>query len=117
MESDAPRSRRFRDMLVSHKASINSFCKNQFPQKSVNLFFRLVTMRDKLRDLCGNCLLPNDLSNHKGYVDGFVRELTLAKQLFKHFMRDKCKALLFWGQAPCRHNRSDVTQSRPLKVS
>ena len=28
-------------------------------------------------------------SNNNGWVDGFVRELTLAKRLYKHFLRDK----------------------------
>jgi hypothetical protein len=33
---------------------IKSSCKSQFPYKSVNLFFVLVTIKDKLTDLCGN---------------------------------------------------------------
>ena len=33
--------------------------------------------------------LPRYFSNDKGYVAGFVRELTFAKLLYKHFMRDK----------------------------
>ena len=31
-----------------------SFCKSQFPLKSANLFFILLTMKDKLTDLRGN---------------------------------------------------------------
>ena len=26
------------------------------------------------------------ISNNKGYVDGFVRELTFAEELYKHFL-------------------------------
>ena len=33
------------------------------------------------------------ISNNKGRVHGFVREMTLAKQLYKHFLRDK----VGWG--------------------
>ena len=31
-----------------------SFCKSQFPDKSVSLFFILVITKDKLTNLCGN---------------------------------------------------------------
>ena len=33
--------------------SIKSFCKSQFPHKSVNLFFTLLIVKDKLTDLWG----------------------------------------------------------------
>ena len=39
---------------MSHEVFMNSFCKSQFPHKSVNLFFILVTIKDKLTDLCGS---------------------------------------------------------------
>jgi len=51
--------------LISQKVFIKSFFKSQFPHKSVNLFFILVTMKDKLTDL------------------------TFAKRLYKHFLWDK----------------------------
>jgi len=40
--------------LVSQKVFIKSFCKSQFPHKSVNLLFILVIIKDNLTDLCGN---------------------------------------------------------------
>ena len=40
-----------------------SFCRSQFPHKSVNLFVTLVIIKDKMMDLCGNWLLKNDLRN------------------------------------------------------
>ena len=40
--------------LISQKVFIKSFCKSQFPHKSVNLFFILVIIKDKLTNLCGN---------------------------------------------------------------
>ena len=33
--------------LISHKVFLKSFCKSQFPHKSVNLFFILVIVMDK----------------------------------------------------------------------
>ena len=42
---------------------IKLFCKSQFPHKSVNLFFILVIIKDKLTDLCGNLLLRKDFIN------------------------------------------------------
>ena len=39
--------------LISHKVFLKSFCKSQFPHKSVNLFFILVIMKDELTDLWG----------------------------------------------------------------
>ena len=40
--------------VTSQKVSIKSFCKSRFPHKSVDIFFTLVTIKDKLTDLCGN---------------------------------------------------------------
>ena len=40
--------------LISHKVFLKSFCKSQFPHKSVNLFFISVTVKDKLTDLWGS---------------------------------------------------------------
>ena len=40
--------------LISHKVFRTSFCKSQFPHKSVNLFFILVIVMDKLTDLWGS---------------------------------------------------------------
>ena len=37
--------------------------KSQFPHKSVNVFFILVIITDKLTDLCGNLLLRKDFIN------------------------------------------------------
>ena len=49
--------------LISHKVFLKSFCKSQLPNKSVNLFFILVIVKDKLTDLWGSCLFPNDFKN------------------------------------------------------
>jgi len=46
----------------AQKVFIKSFCKSQFPHKFVNLFFRLVILKDKLT------------------------ELTFAKRLYTHFL-------------------------------
>jgi hypothetical protein len=40
--------------LVSHKVFLKPFCKSLFLQKSVNLFFILVIVKDKLTDLWGS---------------------------------------------------------------
>ena len=48
--------------LISQKVLISSLCKSLFPHKFVNLFFILV-IKDKLTDLCGNCLLQNVFIN------------------------------------------------------
>jgi len=40
--------------LISQKVFIKMFCKSQFLHKSVKLFFMLVNIKDKLKDLCGN---------------------------------------------------------------
>ena len=52
--------------LSSHKKRwwfMKSFCKSQFPHESVNFFFMLVAMKERVTDLCGNRLLQNDLIN------------------------------------------------------
>jgi hypothetical protein len=46
--------------LISQKVSMKLFCKSQFPHKSVNSFFVLVTMKNELMDLLGAGLLQND---------------------------------------------------------
>ena len=40
--------------LISQKVFIKSFCRSQFPHKSVNSFLILVMIKDELTDLCGN---------------------------------------------------------------
>ena len=40
-----------RSGLISHKVFEKLFCKSQFPHKSVNFFFILVIVKDKLTDL------------------------------------------------------------------
>ena len=50
-------------ILIWQKVFMNSFCKSQFPQKSINLFCMLVIMKDKSTDLWGRCLLQNDSIN------------------------------------------------------
>ena len=45
------------------KIFFKSFCKSQFPYKSVYLFFTLVIVKDQLRDEWGSWLLPNDFMN------------------------------------------------------
>ena len=45
---------RFSPTLISHKVSIKSFCKSQFPHEFVNLFLILVIIKDNFTDLCGN---------------------------------------------------------------
>ena len=39
---------------------MKSFCRSQFPHKSVNMFFTLVIIKDKSTNLCGNSNLQND---------------------------------------------------------
>ena len=41
-------------VLISLKVFIKSFCKSQFPHKSVNLSFIITDLKDKLTSLCGN---------------------------------------------------------------
>ena len=44
----------FAGKLISHKVLLKSFCKSQFSHKSVNLFFILIIVKDKLTDLWGS---------------------------------------------------------------
>jgi len=39
--------------LISHEVLLTSFCKSQFPHKSVNLSFMITTAKNELTDLCG----------------------------------------------------------------
>ena len=41
---------------------INLFFKRQFSHKSVNLSFVITNINNELTDLCGNCLLQNNLT-------------------------------------------------------
>ena len=50
LDSDRPDAVGF----ISHKVFMMFSCKSQFPHKSVNLLFILVTMKDQLTDLWGN---------------------------------------------------------------
>ena len=54
----SPSSRQSRPLptqtLVSQKVFIQSFCKRQFPHKSVNSSFIITSINDKLTNLCGN---------------------------------------------------------------
>ena len=40
--------------FISPKVFTKSLCKSQFPQKSVNLFFIITNIKNKLTNLCGN---------------------------------------------------------------
>ena len=40
--------------VISQKVFIQSFCKSQFPDQSVNLSFVVTNIKNKLTDLCGN---------------------------------------------------------------
>ena len=44
----------FPGTLISRRVVLKSFCKREFPHKSVNLFFILVIVKDKLTDLWGS---------------------------------------------------------------
>ena len=46
--------------FISQNCFTMSFGKSQFPHKSVNIFFILVMIKDKLTDLSGNRLLQTD---------------------------------------------------------
>ena len=50
-------------VLISQQVFVKSFCKSQFPNKSVNLFFILVTIKESLTDLWGSRLLQNEFIN------------------------------------------------------
>ena len=47
--------------LISLKVFVKSFCRSQFPHKSVNLCFIITNTKDELTNLCGNRLLQNAL--------------------------------------------------------
>ena len=49
--------------IISHEVFLKSFRKSHFPHKSVNLFFILVMVKDKLTDLWGSRLLQNDFKH------------------------------------------------------
>ena len=49
--------------IISQKVFTKSFCKGQFPHKSVNLTFIITNIKNKSTDLSGNWLLQNDLEN------------------------------------------------------
>jgi len=49
--------------FILQKVFTKTFGKNQFPYKSVFVFFILVMIKDKLTDLCGNRLLQNGFTN------------------------------------------------------
>ena len=42
------------DYLISHKVSSKSFCRGQFPHKSVNVSFTFANIKNQLTDSCGN---------------------------------------------------------------
>ena len=49
--------------IISQKVFIKSFCKSQFPHRSVELSFIITNLKSKLTDLCGNWLLHNVFIN------------------------------------------------------
>ena len=49
--------------LYLTKLFLKSFCRSQLPHKSVNLSFTVTYVKNKLTDLYGNWLLPNDFKN------------------------------------------------------
>ena len=51
---------KFPDDFISQNLFVKSFCKSQFPHKSVNLSFSITNVKNKFTDLCGNWLLQND---------------------------------------------------------
>ena len=53
-----------RSEIISLQAFKNSFCKSQFPHKSVNSSFIFISnINNQLKDLCGNWLLQSDFVN------------------------------------------------------
>jgi len=63
LPASSPSICRAHEERISHKVIWKSFCKSQFPHKSVNLFFRLVLVKDKFTNLWGIKLLQNDFKN------------------------------------------------------
>ena len=55
--------------LTSHQVFVKLFCKSQLPAQIRHLIFYV--------------------GNNKEQVDGFTRQLTFAKQLYEHFLRDQ----------------------------
>ena len=49
--------------LISQKVITKSFCKRQFPHKSVVFSFIISNIKNELTDLFGNGFLQNDLTN------------------------------------------------------
>ena len=49
-----------------------SFCKSQFPHKSVNLSFIITNIKSQLTDVCGNELLQNDAVNPFCEIQGLL---------------------------------------------
>ena len=49
--------------LISQKVFIKSFCKSQFPHKSINLFFIITNIKNELTGLRGGWLMQNDFIN------------------------------------------------------
>ena len=49
--------------LISHRLFLESFCRSQFPHKSVNLSFTITNIKNNMTDLRGNWVLQNDLKN------------------------------------------------------
>ena len=74
---------RRRQDFISHKMSVKSFCKSQFPHKFVILFFILVIMKDTLTNLSGNEVLRNDNINYlcEMKVHTLARKVRLFRKL------------------------------------
>jgi len=71
---------RIRSTAVS---KTHRFCRQFYLTESV---YKVVLQNSVPAQICQRILY---ISNNKGQVDGFVRELTCAKRLYKHFMCDK----------------------------
>ena len=48
--------------IISQKVFLKSFCRGELPYKFVNVSFLITDIKNKLTDLCGNCLLQNDFN-------------------------------------------------------
>ena len=49
--------------FISQKVFIKSFCKGEFPPKSVNVSFIITHMKNRMTDLCRNPILQNNFEN------------------------------------------------------
>ena len=49
--------------FISQKLVVMSFCKSQFPHKSVNFFSTITNIQNALTNLCGDSLLQNHFMN------------------------------------------------------